>query len=68
MSFVVFQDSSRFTRFFMTDLLTDELIQVPESVFDECVIKYRNLYDLEYDGPNAQNFLCNGRIEARRER
>ena len=43
MKFVYFQDSSRFTRFFMTDLFTDELIQVPESVFDECVIKYRKI-------------------------
>lgn len=36
--------------------------------FDEIVTKHRSCYELVYDGANAQNFVADGEIEARRER
>lgn len=68
MGHIIFLDSSKFTRFFIKDLFSNELVSVSELEFDEIVTNFRDLYELEYDGPNAQNFIINGVIEARRER
>ena len=39
-----------------------------EKEFYEIVTKHRSYYELVYDGANAQNFVADGEIEARRER
>lgn len=64
----VYNDLSRFTHFYYLNILTEELEEVSEEEFDALVTKYRYLYELEYDGANAQNFLYDGQIAARRER
>lgn len=64
----VYNDFSKFNRFYYENLFTEKLEEVTEEEFDALVLKFRNLYELEYDGPNAQNFLYYGRVIARRER
>ena len=68
MGYFIYESNSRFSRFFIKDLFTNELVPCSESDFDDLVISYRNLYTMEYDGPNAQVFMMNGIVEARRER
>lgn len=60
-----------FNKFYLKNLFLDIpncLEECSEEVFYEVVYKHRSLFDLEYDGTTAQNFLLNGEIYARRER
>ena len=59
---------SQFNKFYLKNLFTNELEQCSERDFDEIVTKHRSCYELVYDGANAQNFVADGEIEARRER
>ena len=54
--------------FFKKTYLQTTLKKCSEKDFNSIVINHRNLYKLEYDGANAQNFLIDGVIEARRKR
>jgi hypothetical protein len=66
---IIYNDNgTKFTRFYIKNLFTNELEECSEKEFDEIVTKHRNLYELEYDGSNAQVFKIDGVIEARRER
>ena len=55
-------------QFYLKNLFTNELERCKEKEFDEIVTKHRSCYELVYDGANAQNFVADGEIEARRER
>ena len=65
---IIYESYSSFNRFYLKNLFANELEECSEKDFEEFVIKYRSAYKRVYDGPNAQNFLINGVIEARRER
>jgi hypothetical protein len=66
---VIYSDNvTRFSKFFLKDLFTNNLEECTEQDFDDAVTQYRSLYELQYDTPNAQNFILNGVVEARRER
>ena len=48
----------RRARYFMSDLFEkDHFIEVSEQCFDDCVVRFREHYDLKYDG-NKQIFTC----------
>lgn len=68
MKAIICDSNTRFNKFYLKNIFTNELEACTEKEFDEIVTKYRSLYQLEYDGPNAQNFILDGEIEARRER
>lgn len=65
---IVCDSNTKFTKFYLKDLFTGELERCSERDFDEIVTKHRDLYELEYDGANAQVFKIDGEVEARRER
>lgn len=65
---IIIADGNKYRKFFLKNLFTNELEKCSEKDFNSIVINHRNLYKLEYDGANAQNFLIDGVIEARRER
>lgn len=64
----VYVSPSCFTKFYLLDIFENKLVECTEKDFDDIVIKFRHLYEVEYDGANAQNFLIGGVIQARRER
>lgn len=68
MNTIIYENSTRFNKFYLKNLFTNELEECSEDEFDEIVIKHRRCFDMKYDGANAQNFFINGEIEARRER
>ena len=61
-------ERSRFNKFYLKDLFTNKLEECTESDFDATVTKFRNMYEMKYEGPNRQVFIRNGIIEAARER
>ncbi len=65
---IIVCDGNKFTRFYIKNLFTNELEGCTEREFDTIVTKHRELYEMEYDGPNAQVFKIDGVVEARRER
>lgn len=66
---IIYKDNTtKFTKFYLKNLFTNNLEECSEQDFNEIVIRHRSLFELEYDTPNAQNFKINGEIEARRER
>lgn len=67
MSKIIIADGNKYKKFYIKNLFTNKLEQCTERDFDTIVINHRACYDMEYDG-NAQNFLIDGVIEARRER
>lgn len=67
MCVIIDSNGNKFRRFYIKNLFTNELERCSERDFDEIVTAHRSLYELEWDG-NAQNFIYNGVIEARRER
>lgn len=68
MKIIGYNSSPKFNKFYLKNLFTNELEQCTERDFNDIVTKHKNLYELEYDGANAQNFIIDGEIEARRER
>lgn len=68
MKTIICDSNTKFTKFYLKNLFTNELESCTEKEFDEIVTKHRSCYERVYDGPNAQNFIVNGEIEARRER
>lgn len=68
MEVIICDSNTRFNKFYLKNLFTNELERCSEKEFNEIVIKHRSCYDLVYDGTNAQNFIIDGEIEARRER
>lgn len=68
MSNFVYFSSSRWTKFYIIDLFTNELVACSETDFNELVIKYRSLYDIEYVTPNIRDFYIDGILQARCER
>ena len=68
MSCIIYNSPSRFNKFFIKDLFTNELIPCSEKEFNDIILRFRYLFTIQYDGVNAQNFVYNGIIEARRER
>lgn len=68
MNTIIYKSTTRFNKFYIKGLFTNELEQCTEEDFDDIVSKHRRAFDLQYDGINAQNFLLNGKIYARRER
>lgn len=59
---------NKFTKFYLKDLFTNELVECSEREFEQIVIRFRNMYEMKYDGPNRQVFLHRNIIEAARER
>ena len=68
MKTIICDSDTKFNKFYLKKLFTNELERCSEKEFDEIVTKYRSCYELVYDGANAQNFVADGEIEARRER
>ncbi len=68
MKIIICDNNTKFNKFYLKNPFTNELEQCSERDFDEIVIKNRSCYELVYDGANAQNFIIDGVIEARRER
>lgn len=68
MKAIICDSNTKFRKFYIKNLFTNELEQCTEKEFNEIVTKHRALYELVYDGANAQNFICDGVVEARRER
>lgn len=68
MAKIIVCDGNKFNRFYIKNLFTNELERCTERDFDEIVTKHRELYQMEYDGANAQVFKIDGEVEARRER
>lgn len=67
MKSIIYESNNKFNKFYLKNLFTNELESCTENEFNEIVINHRNCYVLVYDGSNAQNFIINGNIEARRE-
>lgn len=61
-------ENSEFNKYYLKDLFTNKLTECTRKEFEETVVRFRNLYEMKYDGPNRQIFLQNGIIEAARER
>lgn len=60
-----------FNKFYLRNLFLAPLYPLEEcneELFYQIVYTHRSLFDLEYDGTTAQNYLLNGEIFARRER
>lgn len=68
MKTIICDSNTKFNKFYLKNLFTNKLEKCTEKEFDEIVTKHRSCYELVYDGANAQNFISNGEIEARRER
>lgn len=68
MKAIICDSNTRFKRFYLKNIFTNQLEECSEKDFDDIVIKHRELYERVYDGANAQNFIIDGMIEARRER
>lgn len=70
MKIIICDSNTKFTKFWINDLFTNKLVKCPECVFDSVIIKHRILFDMKYDGVNAQIFINKetGLIEGRRER
>ena len=68
MGMIICDSDTRFTKFYLKNLFTNELERCTEKDFNEIVVRHRDCFELVYDGTNAQNFLIDGQIEARRER
>lgn len=68
MKTIICDSDTKFNKFYLKNLFTNELERCSEKEFDEIVTKHRSCYELVYDGANAQNFVADGEIEARRER
>ena len=67
---IIYVSNSRFKKFYIRDLFTNELKECSEELFDSIIISFRHLYEMEYQGPNTQIFKGkdNGIVEAKRER
>lgn len=65
---IIVADGNKYKRFFIKDLFTNELEPCSEKDFNDIVTKHRNCFELVWDGGNAQNFVVDGIVEARRER
>lgn len=67
---IIYVSNSRFKKFYIKDLFTNELKECSEELFDLTIISYRHLYEMEYQGPNTQIFRSkeNGTVEGKRER
>lgn len=61
-------EHSEFNKYYLKDLFTNELTKCTREEFEKTVVRFRNLYEMKYDGPNRQIFLRHGIIEAARER
>lgn len=68
MKTIICNSDTKFNKFYLKNLFTNELERCSEKEFYEIVTKHRSYYELVYDGANAQNFVADGEIEARRER
>lgn len=68
MTMIYYQGGTKFNKFYLKDLFTDELIECSEEEFDSIITKHRDLYEMEYDGVNRQIFKHDGVIEGARER
>ena len=68
MKTIICDSDTKFNKFYLKNLFTNELERCSEKEFYEIVTKHRSCYELVYDGANAQNFVADGEIEARRER
>lgn len=64
---IIIADGNKYKRFYIKNLLTNKLERCSEKEFNEIIAKHRECFELQWDG-NAQNYLCDGVIEARRER
>ena len=65
---IKYESAPAFKKFYLKNLFTNELEECTEKEFDEIVVTFRNVFEMEYDGPNRQVFKNNGEIEAVRER
>lgn len=70
MKIIQYASSTKFNHFEIKDLFTNELRECSEEEFDDCVTKFRNLYDMKYapDNINKQLFYSDGELYAIRER
>ena len=68
MKTIICDSNTRFNKFYLKNLFTNKLEQCTEKEFNEIVIKNRGCFEIVYDGINAQNYIADGEIEARRER
>lgn len=65
---IIYEVGSKFKKFYLKDLFTNELAECTEKEFDDCVTTHRNLYEIKYEDPNTQLYMLDGVVEAKRER
>ena len=66
---IIYVSNSRFKKFYIKDLFTNELEECSEELFNSVILQYRQLFEMEYQGPNTQIFRSkDGTVEGKRER
>lgn len=68
MKYFNYVGGTSFSRFWVKNLFTNELEECTEEDFDNIVIRFRNQYEMKYDGANTQLFYEGGELAAKRSR